>query len=126
MALFHVWFSTKKRKAVLAGEVRDLVLGKLRKLALASGVALVESEAQVDHVHLLLRLEDPTSLPDVMHLLKGATSRQITLKHRELRAEMGKSFWQKSYGARPIQEHELEIVRKYIRTQSERPVRHHS
>ena len=33
------------------------------------------------------------------------------------------SFWQKSYGARLVPPEQLQAVRGYIRTQSERPLR---
>ena len=65
-------------------------------------------------------------MSSVMHLLKGSFSRAVTLKYAELRAEMGKAFWQKKYGARPVPEDQLETVREYIRTQDLRPARHKS
>jgi REP element-mobilizing transposase RayT len=61
-----------------------------------------------------------------MHLLKGSSSRTVTLKYPELRAEMGKSFWQKSFGHRLVPEDQLEAVRRYIETQDDRPARHNT
>jgi putative transposase len=126
MALFHVWFSTKGRKPVLVGDLRNLVLSEFRRLSERAEVNLIEAETEYDHLHLLLRLDDPHNLPSVMHLLKGSSSRTVTLEYPELRAEMGKSFWQKKYGARLLPEDQLETVREYIRTQGDRPARHNA
>jgi REP element-mobilizing transposase RayT len=126
MALLHVWFSTKKRQPVLVDDLRELVLAEFRRLARVAEIALIEAETEYDHVHLLLRLRDAGDLPSVMHLLKGSCSRTVTHQYPELRAEMGKSFWQKSYGARPLPEDQLGTVRWYIRTQGQRPPRHNA
>jgi putative transposase len=126
MALFHVWFSTKSRRPILVDDLRDFVLAQFREIAVRAEVKLIEAETEHDHVHLLLRIKDFSDLPDVMQLLKGSSSREITLKYPELRAEMGKAFWQKSYGSRPLPENQLNTVRWYIRTQDQRPPRHNS
>ena len=43
----------------------------------------------------------------------------------DLRLSMGSLvFWQKSFGRRPVPEDQLEIVRKNIRTQLDRPLRY--
>jgi REP element-mobilizing transposase RayT len=105
-------------------DLREFVLNRFRVHAKRAEIQLIEAETEFDHVHLLLRLKDFSDLPDVMHLLKGACSREITLKYPDLRAEMGRAFWQKSYGARPVPEDQLNTVRWYIRTQDQRPPRH--
>jgi len=87
-------------------------------------VTLIAAQTEYDHMHLLLRLSDPEDLSSVMHLLKGSSSRTVTLQFPELRAEMGKSFWQKSFGRRLVPEDQLETVRRYIETQDDRPARH--
>jgi putative transposase len=97
-----------------------------RRLAEIADTTLKAAETEYDHVHLLLRVSDPTSLSSVMHLLKGSSSRTVTLEFPELRAEMGKAFWQKSFGHRLIPEDQLETVRRYIETQDERPARHNT
>jgi len=126
MTLFHVWFSTKDRKDVLIEELRDLVLSEMRRLAIAANVDLIAAETEYDHLHLLLRVPDPRNLSSVMHLLKGSSSRTVTVTYPDLRAEMGKSFWQKSYGHRLVPEGQLEVVLRYIQTQDDRSPRHNN
>jgi REP element-mobilizing transposase RayT len=58
-------------------------------------------------------------------LLKGVSAREVFENEPELRLSMGAlAFWQKSFGRRPVPEDQLEAVRKYIRTQHDRPLRH--
>src|SRR4051794_37434399 len=116
MTLFHVWFSTKDRRDVLVGELRDLVLSEFQRLAKVAEVTLIAVQTEYDHLHLLVRISDSRNLSSVMHLLKGSSSRTITVHYPELRAEMGKSFWQKSFGRRIVPEDQLETVRRYVET----------
>jgi REP element-mobilizing transposase RayT len=60
-----------------------------------------------------------------MHDLKGASARRVFLDFPELRLDMGSnSFWQRGYGYRLVPGDQVETVLRYIRTQSERPLRH--
>ena len=122
---FHVWFSTKARKPVLVDEIREAVLSLIQENAAKVGVDVIEAEAIEDHVHLLLELSAGQSLVGVMHQIKGASAREVLRRHPELSLDMRSgSFWQKSYGARPVPPEQVEVVRTYITTQSDRPLRH--
>jgi putative transposase len=121
---FHVWFSTKWRRPVLVGEIRDFILSTLASIAADKGITILEAEAIQDHVHLLLCLKQEQRLPTIMHDLKGATARAVFLRYPQLRLDMETaSFWQKSYGSRLVWPNEIETVRHYIRTQDQRPLR---
>ena len=125
MQLFHVWFSTKIRQEALQDERRDFVLASFQKIAREHGIDLIESEAQFDHVHILLRASNEPELSRLMMLLKGISVRELFLNEPELRLSLRSLvFWQKSFGRRPVPEDQLETVRRYIRTQVDRPLRH--
>jgi len=125
MPLFHVWFSTKFRADALQEERRDFVLDAFRRIAIEHRIDLLESEAQFDHVHLLLRSADEKELSRNMMLLKGVSARDMFIREPELRLSMRTLvFWQKSFGRRLVPEDQIETVRRYIRTQMDRPLRH--
>ena len=125
MPLFHVWFSTKKRLDALHDERREFVLDAFKRIATENEIELIESEAQCDHVHMLLRAADEADLSRTMMLLKGISAREVFEREPELRFSMRSLvFWQKSFGRRPVPEDQLETVRMYIRTQLDRPLRH--
>ena len=125
MPLFHVWFSTKKRLDALHDERREFVLDAFKRIATENESELIESEAQFDHVHMLLRAADEADLSRTMMLLKGISAREVFEREPELRFSMRSLvFWQKSFGRRPVPEDQLETIRRYIRTQLDRPLRH--
>jgi len=118
--LFHVWFATKRRKWLLQGELVSAAKAAIRTAAEAYGIELIEVEAVVDHVHLLLDVE-PRTLPRTMNLLKGMSARSLFLQFPELKLdEETNSFWQAGYGRKPVQPTEVDTVRHYIRTQWDR------
>ena len=120
--LYHIWFSTKGRKAVLEDVVRDEALRQLNEAAQRGGIVLQELVVDVDHVHLLVAVQEDQSLAGVMHRLKGASARYLFLKFPEFKLDTI-SFWQKGYGSRRITPAEAVSVRAYIRTHRERPLR---
>ena len=125
-SVYHIWFSTKGRKEALQGELGEDVRRLLTATAQRAGIRLLEVDVAVDHVHLLVALAEGQTLPSVMHQLKGASARSISLKHSELKLDMGhNSFWQKGYGFHRLSSAEVSKMRRYIRTQAARPLRRH-
>ncbi len=123
--IYHIWFSTKGRQEILQGEIAGKVKQLLREIALDNGISLIEVETAIDHVHLLILVNQSQSLANVMQQLKGASARRAFLEHPDLRLEVGQdSLWQKGYGRRRITPQEVPRVTRYIRTQNERPHRH--
>jgi putative transposase len=121
---YHVWFSTKGRKSVLHDEIRETVLAEFRRVADATSLRILDVEAIEDHVHLLVELAPAQKLAVAMHDLKGASARTVFLRYPELKLDMhSDSFWQKGYGSRLVPVRELPIVRRYIQTQNDRPLR---
>jgi putative transposase len=77
MSLYHVWFSTKRRKWLLQGEISVAVKEIMNEVALERRIGLRECEAIVDHVHLLLDAEDKAALSKAINFLKGTTARHL-------------------------------------------------
>jgi len=48
MPFYHVWFSTKRRKWLLQGDVEELAQQALREIATSEGIGLLECKAAVD------------------------------------------------------------------------------
>jgi putative transposase len=122
MPFFHVWFATKGRKWLLQeGDILDSVRDLLPAIAMENSIRLLEFEAAVDHVHLLLNLTDKSELPRTMMLLKGVSSRRVFQRFPELRldAHTG-SLWQAGYGSKIVSPSALSKAREYIRSQWDR------
>ena len=122
--LYHVWFSTKGRKEALEGELGENAKQLLVETTRRTGIRLLGLETVAGHVHLLVEVTQGQTLSSVMHQLKGATARFLFLKYPELKLDIGhNSFWQKGYGWRAVAQNEVPAIRRYIRTQRDRPLR---
>ena len=121
MPVYHVWFATKRRKWLLQGDVLDAVREAIVEAAEHHNIRLIEHEAIVDHVHLLLDGEDKPALSKALNLLKGRSARRIFLRFPELKLDANtNSFWQAGYGAKIVPDGAQAAVGRYIRTQWDR------
>jgi putative transposase len=119
---FHVWFATKgRRKLLQEGDVLDAVRELIPAIAEAKSISLLEFEAVIDHVHMLIALDDKAALPRTMMLLKGISSRRVLERLPEVRLDAHtNSLWQAGYGSKIVSPDALASTRKYIRTQWDR------
>ncbi|MGQ9572584.1 MAG: IS200/IS605 family transposase [Dehalococcoidia bacterium] len=121
MALYHVWFATKGRKWLLQGDVGEAARELIMTVAREKSINLVECEMMVDHVHLLIAVDDGAHLSKAINLLKGATSRCLFQRFPELKLDAGvDNFWQHRYAAKAVAEPAAASVGQYIRTQWQR------
>src|SRR5713226_2458733 len=117
MMYYHVWFSTKNRKWLLVGWFEEFVKKTLWDVAERHQIRLMECETMVDHVHMPLDVDDPSTLSRAMNLLKGASSRAVSLAAPEYKLDARTShLWQKRYAAKVVGPEALPTVINYIRT----------
>ena len=118
---YHVWFSPKRRKWLLQGDIDDSIRGLLQETAKEKGRKLLELESVIDHVHLVLELPPNESLSRAIKLLKGVTARRVFQKLPQVKLDAGTNhFWQRRYGSKMIPEGAVDNVRAYVRTQRDR------
>ena len=119
--LYHVWFATKRRRWLLVGEIEDAVKRILVDTAREKGIKLLECQPMVDHVHMLVEASSSVELAWIMKLLKGRSSYELFQRNPQLKLDARvNSFWQRGFGSRMVPETQLDIVRRYIRTQDQR------
>jgi putative transposase len=118
--LFHVWFSTKKRKWLLQGDIATRAKELLGSTATEKGIRLIEHETMIDHVHMLLDVANDSELSQAMKLIKGRSAYELLREFPEVKLAGVSSFWQRSFRARVVPDSQEDIVRQYIRTQDQR------
>jgi len=117
-AYHHVTFCTKRRKPILAGEIRDRVHYWLRQLAEERSFELIEYNTWLDHVHMLIFVRSNEDLSHVMQILKGASARRIFQEFDDLKMQMGENhLWGRRFRADVVPVQALDEVRQYIRDQ---------
>jgi putative transposase len=106
---------------MLQGDIAQAVRELLAQTAIDKNIDLLEHEAIVDHVHLLLRAADKTALSREMNDLKGVSARRIFQRFPELKLDAHtNAFWQARYGHKVVPDSAEPTIRKYIKTQWER------
>jgi putative transposase len=118
-----VWIP-KYRRRVLQGAVAARLTELLRQGCEVNRWRLHELNVQPDHVHLLIQISPDERLSDVLHRLKGGTSRLLRAEFPELeeflwgRNFWGRNFWADGYFAETVGLVEEAVVRRYIQNQA--------
>jgi len=90
-------------------------------VAKEKNIGLLECEIIIDHIHLLVSVDDRVNLSRAMNLLKSISSRRVFQVFPELKLDAGvAAFWQHRYAAKLVPEPAAVAVGRYIRTQWDR------
>lgn len=96
-------------------ETEQRLLTITQEIAKRKDYKILEVGPNIDHVHILLELDQREELPSVVRTLKAVTAKKIREKTPHLRA--GNAFWARRYGYKEVKAGGLKVVRKYIREQ---------
>ena len=114
---YHVVFIPKYRHKVFYGKTRKAIGPILRDLCRQKGVELIEGNAVVDHVHMVLSVPPRYSIAMIIGFLKGKSAIRI---HRDLMGQArnftGLHFWARGYCVSTVGLDE-ETIRRYVREQ---------
>ena len=118
-AHYHVTFSTKRRKPVLAGQVGERIRYWFDTLARERGFELIEHATWLDHVHMLIFVRAGEDLVYIMNILKGTTARRIFQEFDDLKMQIGENhLWGRRFHAQEVPSEAVDQVRRYIRDQA--------
>ena len=74
---YHIVFAAKYRRKEIYGQLKKDIGEILRKLCEQKGVEIIEAEACVDHIHMLVSIPPHISISQFMGFLKGKSSLMI-------------------------------------------------
>jgi REP element-mobilizing transposase RayT len=84
-------------------------------------ISLLEIEAIVDHVHMMLDCPDKAALSWAMNLLKGISSRRLNLMYPDVRMDAQTlQFWQAGFASKIVPPSAMQATSSYIRSQWDR------
>ena len=90
----------------------------LRKLCTQKGVEIIEAEACVDHIHMLVSIPPHLSIAQFMGYLKGKSTLMIFDRHANLKYKYGsRSFWCRGYYVDTVGRNKKVIEGDYIHDQ---------
>ncbi len=117
---YHVVIVPKYRKKILYLHVRKEVGAIIRTLAKRKGIEIIEGNAQVDHIHMVISIPPKFSVANTMGFIKGKSAillhNQFGKRNRNI---MQKSFWSRGYFVRTVGIDE-ETIKNYVRNQWKR------
>lgn len=112
---YHVVFSTKYRKPLITGELRNRLYEYIGGIFRGLNGHLIEIGGIEDHIHLLANFSPATALSASVRDVKANACRWANEK-----ASARRRFeWQKGYGAFTVSYSQIDAVRQYIQNQQE-------
>ena len=119
---YHIVFAPKFRRKVIFGKIKMDVGKIIRTLCEQKGVEIIEAEACIDHVHILVSIPPKISVSAFVGYLKGKSSLMIFDRHADLKYKYGnRHFWCKGYYVDTVGKNKKAIA-EYIRRQLQEDV----
>ena len=115
---FHVTFSTKERRAILRADLREPLFPYIAGILQNMKGRLIEAGGVEDHIHLLLRLHQQTSVAECVRTVKSNSSKWLRAEH-----DPNWLGWQDGYGAFSVSQSQLPTVQRYVALQEEHHAR---
>ena len=110
-------FAPKFRRKAIYGELRADIGKILRKLCAEKKVEIIEAEACIDHVHMLVSMPPHLSVSQFMGFLKGKSTLMIFDRHANLKYKYGsRHFWCRGYYVDTVGKNKR-VIEEYIRNQ---------
>ena len=114
---YHLVFAPKFRRKAIYGELRADIGKILRKLCAEKKVEIIEAEACIDHVHMLVSMPPHLSVSQFMGFLKGKSTLMIFDCHANLKYKYGsRHFWCRGYYVDTVGKNKR-VIEEYIRNQ---------
>ena len=114
---YHLVFAPKFRRKAIYGELRADIGKILRKLCEKKKDEIIEAEACIDHVHMLVSMPPHLSVSQFMGFLKGKSTLMIFDRHANLKYKYGsRHFWCRGYYVDTVGKNK-KVIEEYIRNQ---------
>ena len=114
---YHIIFCPKYRREAIYGKLRGDIGRYLRRLCEYKGVEIVEANACIDHVHMLVKIPPKIAVSSFMGYLKGKSALMIFEEHANLKYKYGsRNFWAEGYYVSTVGQNK-QTIKKYIHEQ---------
>ena len=114
---YHIIFSPKYRRKAIYGKLRRDIGRYLRRLCDYKGIEIIEANACIDHIHMLVKIPPKMAVSSFGGYLKGKSALMIFEEHANLKYKYGsRNFWSEGYYVSTVGLNK-QTIRKYIREQ---------
>ena len=116
---YHIVFAPKYRRKVIYKQIRKDIGEIFRKLCNEMKVEIIEAEACVDHIHMLVSIPPYMSVAQFVGTLKSKSALMIFDRHANLKYRYGsRNFWARGYFVDTVGKNE-KMIADYIKNQLE-------
>ena len=114
---YHIVFALKFRRKEVYGKIKVDIGKILRKLCEQKGVEIIQAQACVDHIHMLVSIPPSLSVSQFVGYLKGKSSLMIFDRHANLKYKYGnRHFWCRGYYVDTVGRNK-KVIENYIKNQ---------
>ena len=114
---YHIVFAPKFRRKEVYGKIKVDIGKILRKLCEQKGVEIIQEQACVDHIHMLVSIPPSLSVSQFVGYLKGKSSLMIFDRHANLKYKYGnRHFWCRGYYVETVGRNK-KVIENYIKNQ---------
>ena len=114
---YHIVFAPKYRRKVIYKALRRDIGEIFRKLCNEMKVEIIEADACVDHIHMLVSIPPYMSIAQFVGRLKSKSTLMIFDRHANLKYKYGsRNFWARGYFVDTVGKNER-MISEYIRNQ---------
>src|SRR5699024_8862898 len=112
---YHLLLVVKYRRKFIDNTISDYSKEKFIYLSEKYNISLVEWNHDIDHVHILFKVQPNTELTKFINAYKSASSRLIKKEFPFVRKKLWKEmFWSRSFCLLTTGGSPIEVVKKYI------------
>ncbi|EHL18813.1 hypothetical protein HMPREF9628_00499 [Peptoanaerobacter stomatis] len=114
---YHIVFAPKFRRKEVYGKIKVDIGKILRKLCEQKGVEIIQAQACVGHIHMLVSIPPSLSVSQFVGYLKGKSSLMIFDRHANLKYKYGnRHFWCRGYYVDTVRRNK-KVIENYIKNQ---------
>ena len=114
---YHIVFSPKYRRQAIYKTIKADIGQIIRKLCEIKKVEIIQANACVDHIHMLVKIPQNISVAQFMGYLKGKSSLMIFDRHANLKYRYGnRHFWCRGYYVDTVGRNE-KVIEEYVKNQ---------
>ena len=119
--MLHLEWCTKYRyKMFRKIKYKNLLAACIRRSASRHNIKIIELEVQPEHIHCVVGVSFTMSVSKTLQLLKGGSSKLFFEFHKKARLRYPRGhLWSRGKFASSIGFVQLDVVKEYVRNQSE-------
>ncbi|MFC5627665.1 IS200/IS605 family transposase [Aliibacillus thermotolerans] len=116
---YHIVWSVKYRRKVLAHEIEQYLKTLFQEIAEEKGFEIIMMEVgEQDHIHVFATAHPKIAPSYIVKMLKGVSGRKLFLKFPEIKQKLWKGhLWNNSYYIETVGSISADVIKKYIAKQ---------